>query len=236
VRHRTLLRIALLALTVMAAAPAADVRIDDLRLEYSPLLGRNWRQYGQLDDQTSDGSVDIHANNDQTQTVKSHRRYGLGFYHSLSPLEAAHGAFVLGLAGGYDRLETLGGSYQRSLVLDGFVGFAWAFTPAWHLEEGLLLGGGRTTWSAHFHQWYFDNADWYDEEHAWMYEYGLRLGTAYTFAQHLQAGIDARYMVSSFRSTMRGEHTNGSTSESVSYYTRTRTEGLGTMVTLGWRF
>jgi hypothetical protein len=219
-----------------AAVAAADVRIDDLRIEYSPLLGRNWHQYGQLDDDSSTGSVDLHSNLGNTQTVKSHRRVGLGFYHGLSPLEAAHGTFVLGLSGGYDRIETLGGSYGRSVVLDGFAGFAWAFTPQWHLEEGVILGGGRTTWSSHYHQWYFDGADWYDETHAWMYEYGLRLGTAYTFDEHLQGAIDVRYMSSSMHTTLHGEHTNGSTSESVRYHNRIRTDGLGTMLALGWRF
>jgi hypothetical protein len=230
-------RFALLALvwSLVLAAPAADVTIDDLRLEYSPLLGRNFHEYGQLDDESASAGISQHGNTSFTQTLPSHRRVGLGYYHSLSPLEADHGSFVLGLAGGYDRVQTLGGAVGRSLVLDAFAGFAWAFTPSWHLEEGFLLGGGRTEWSAHFPHWYFDGADWTDDTYAWMYEYGLRLGTTYTW-QHLQAVIDARYLFSSMHLTLHGTHTNGSASEDVSFHPRITIEGIGGMVGLGWRF
>jgi hypothetical protein len=213
------------------------VVIDDLRLEYSPLLGRNWSMSGWQDvDFPNGGGTSTHANTPTTQTVRSHRRYGLGYYRSLSPLQAEHGSFIFGVAPGYDRTETLGGSYGRAWMVDGFAGFAWAFTPAWHIEEGVILGGGRVHWRVHTHQFYFDNTDWYADDTAFIYEYGVRLGTSYTWNYHLQAALDLRYLASDTRLLLDGSHTSGGTTETVSYRPRVHTEGLGGLLAVGWRF
>jgi hypothetical protein len=232
VANASFLRAALLLGAFLAGARGADVGIDDLRFEYSPLLGRNWRMSGQLDDEGP--GVSIHANNSSTQTVRSHRRYGLAYYRSLGPLEADRGAFLVGLAGSYDRTETLGHSIGTAWMVDGFAGFAWAFTPAWHLEEGIILGAGRDRWDLHFHNWFFDGSDWTTSDTALIYEYGARIGTTYTIARHLQAAFDLRYLVSDAHLEFTSNYLNGT--EIVSYSPHVRMEGLGGAIAVGWRF
>jgi hypothetical protein len=231
-----LTRFALLLIAILPLARGADVAIDDLRIEYSPLLGRNWRMSGMLDDDAPGAGVAIHSNYGSTQTVESHRRFGLGYYRSLGPLEADRGAFLVGAALSSDRTETIGHSRGTAWILDGFAGFAWAFTPEWHIEEGVIVGGGRDRWDLHFHSWFFDGSDWLVSDTALIYEYGLRLGTTYTVARHAQAALDLRYLVSDARLNLSTSYASGGITETVSYRPRVRTEGLGGAFALGWRF
>ena len=107
----------------------------------------------------------------------------MAYYHGLSDLEADRGTFLLGLTAAQDVYVTQW-PLQRHLAAARCVRrlLAWAFTPAWHIEQGLILiGAGRSHYRFHSPGWYSsDGSDFSTEASGWCYEYGARIGTYYT--------------------------------------------------------
>lgn len=228
-------------LLAAVAAQAAEDQIDDIRLEYAPLLGRDFRSQGPITDVDPDLNNGSTAPQSGTLAFNSfliaHRRWALSYYHSLTDLEADRGSFLFGASAAWDTWHTEGGSYMNSRLVDLFAGFAWAFTPSWHIEEGLLLGGGRSYYRNTIDAWWEDGSDLHGEGNGWTYEYGARIGTYYTLSQHVQAGLDLRYLVTETHEHIVSSHTNTNDGTFDSYDMRPsiRVQGFGGTLAIGWR-
>ena len=217
-------------------ALAVDERINDLRLDYSPLMGRDWREAGPLTNDFPDQGMDSSSAAGFTQTVSTHRREGLSWYGSLSDLEADRGTFLFGVSAALDRVATQADSITKSYLLDVFARFAWAFTPSCHLEQGLILGAGRSQTHLHFQGWWGDGSDWITSSSGFDYEYGVRIGTYFTLDSGLQFGLDVRYMVNDSLIHFRGSHVdNPGGLETSDFHPTTRVQGFGMMFNAGWR-
>ncbi len=229
-----------LAPAALHAAEGSEDAISDLRLSYSPLMGRDWRLAGPatlVSPDTYGTTSPVSSAVAYTQTVRSHRRWELAYFYGLSDLEADRGTFLLGLSAVQDMYVTQGHSSDTSRLLDVFAGFAWAFTPDWHIEQGFLIGAGRSHYRFHSPGWYSDGSDWNADVSGLCYEYGARIGTYYTLWGRLQAGIEARYTVTVSDLHLTGSHVNTTdgTLESNDLRPTARIQGFGGLFSIGWR-
>jgi hypothetical protein len=221
-----LARLAALFLLI-AAAGAEELRIDDVRLIAMPLLGDAIREHGSI---TSD-SAGTSEQRDISGTggLRYHQRVGLGWYRSLYGLEDGKGSFLWGGEFAYDQLGDED-KRARGGMVDGFVGWAWAFTPRWHIEHGLMLGAGA-------HRWQIDTDGGESEDLAFAYEYGIRIGTYYTLGSRWQAGIEGRF--AAMRSSIHSDderHAAGQPDRTISYDVETQIDGFGITASVGYRF
>jgi hypothetical protein len=230
-----------LLLSIAASASAADLMVEDLRLNYSPIMGQSFKMTGRLIDQApaDPALTPTDGNESVTKDSKSHSRIGLGFYRTFRELELNKGSFMWGVELSKDRTES--GQYNIHLdgdgvFVDGFLGIAWAFKPWWHLEEGLLLGVGQTTWDFQVNQWFIDGSDWKDSYASTAYEYGFRIGTYFTISDHFDLGLDGRYMVMRSKAKFTGNVTQGAVTETSSYEPTIQIDGLGATLSGGYRF
>lgn len=230
----------LIVLAATTAAPAAvveddEVRIDDLRLEYAPVLGREVRMSGHEDYSAPAAGQGYSATIAAQTDGYSHSRIGLAYVHSLGALAGDGGAFIVGLHAGYDRVETEAGSIGRTLVLDGSFGWAWAITPDWHLEQGVMVGGGPSHWRIHSTNAHLDGTDSWLDSDGWAYEYGVRLGTTYRWRM-LRVGVEGRYLVMNTRQETYDRYEHNGIVETSRWRPMIRVEGLGVVTSLGVAF
>jgi hypothetical protein len=228
----------LLGVWIAPTARAADgeLTISDLRVLWSPVVGKQMRDSGQEDDTAPAAGIDIHTPLSGQRTLRYHQRIGLGYYRSLVPLEASRGSFIYGAEASWDRQQTQAGSTGRTWVIDAAGGWAWALTPAWHVEEALLVGAGRSQWDLLLSGTHFDDTDAHvHSDYHFAYEYGLRLGTTYAW-HHVVAGLDLRYMVMNSRQQFNDLYIANGITETTALRTNIRTEGLGGTLGLGYRF
>ncbi|MBA3708081.1 MAG: hypothetical protein H0W83_04560 [Planctomycetes bacterium] len=222
-------------------ASAADLMVNDLRPNYMPFMGESFKMTGRLVDQApaDPAFTATDGNESVTKDSKSHNRMGLGYYRTFRELELGKGAFMWGVELAKDLTKS--GQYNihldgDAIMLDGFLGLAWAFTPAWHLEEGLLLGVGQSKWDFKVDKWFINGSDWKDSYTSSAYEYGFRVGTYYTFSQHWQVGVDGRYLVMRSKAKFTGNATQGAVTETSTYEPTIQIDGLGATISVGYRF
>ncbi len=231
----------LLTVIAIGSAQAADLMVNDLRLNYMPIMGQSFKMTGRLVDQApSDPAFTaVDGNQSVTRDSESHTRIGLGFYRTFRELELNKGSFMWGVEVSKDQTES--GQYNIHLdgdgtMVDGFLGIAWAFAPWWHIEEGLLLGVGQTKWDFKVERW-FNNSDWTDTYTSTAYEYGFRVGSYFTVWDHLDIGLDGRYMVMRSKAKFTGNGlTAGGATETSSYEPTIQIDGLGVTLSAGYRF
>jgi hypothetical protein len=216
-----------LALSTVCTAFGDDVAVCDLRLIASPLLGRSLRANGDVT-QESQG-VRVVTDGALAGTLERHSRFGIGHYRSFHELEAGRGSFLWGSELSWDDLRT-DDDRCRSLLLDGFVGWAWALTPRWHVEQGALLGAGTAWWAIGLSE---GNPD---HDTSFSYEYGMRLGSYYTLHEGMQFGADLRYLVTTSRVRLNETRVVDGVTEHLSFDSSCHVDGLGGSVSLGWRF
>jgi hypothetical protein len=164
-----------LAAHLAVIAHAEELRIDDLQLDYAPLLGKDVRLYG---------SIEVNDQSAQTslvpEHVSSHQRIGLGYYRSTQPLEANRGSFVVGAGLAVDSVRA-GEFTGDATMVDVFVGWAWAFTPRLIALGGFMAGVGVEQYDM-----------FTDGNSSFAYEFGVRGGMRYSF-EHWQVGLDLTY-------------------------------------------
>ena len=112
-------------------------------------------------------------------------------------------------------------------VVDVLVGYGYAFVPQWHAELTPFAGIGRASYSVHDH-----SSTVTSDVSSKYIEYGAKLGTYYTFTEHLQVGIEIPYLIGRFDPEYN--HNNGTDSYSIDD-SRTN-QGFGLLVTVGGRF
>jgi hypothetical protein len=217
------------------AAWADEARVDDLRLEWSPLLGEDTRASGRDEHDIPALGVSDHSTLDLDLAIYSHQRVAVGFFRSLDALEADRGSFLLGLVAAYDRIETVVGSVGASEILDGFAGFVWGMTPAWHVEQGFLVGAGRSRWRLLSRGSHFDSTDSSQSSTGFVYEYGVRLGTTYTWRQ-VVAALDLRYLVTETKQEFSDSYSHNGIDETETWRPDIRYGGVGVTFGLGYRF
>ena len=218
----------------MVCAAADEIRINDLRLEWSSLYRQDVDLTGPFTLDPGTGITDKSQADLQLSGV-TRQRVGLGYVRSFNPLEADRGSFLVGGFVIYDRIDAANGTLGQTALGELFGGWAWALTPAWHIEQGLLLGIGESRWHLQSPKAHFDNTDRQASSHGLVYEYGMRLGTTYCW-KNVVVGADARYCVSRSSQEFNDVYAVGAVVETSSWKTTVRTDGIIAAVTLGYRF
>jgi hypothetical protein len=240
------MRPAALAAAALAAlaAPVCAMDIDDLRIEYAPIAGKQFSGQGEVQ-QFSLTDFDSRQFDSVGEDASSHTRTSIDYRRSLTDLRAGFGSLVWGFEVADDLVKQNQSfvSYRgRSFMIDGFLGWAWKLTSAWHVEEGILVGVGRTRWRQDFNEFYNDDTAWNDESEGFSYEYGFDLASYYTVARHWQVGIDLRQMYLTSHTRFIGQHEAGPTGPdandimSVSADWKFSVEGINLAAVVGVRF
>jgi len=241
-------RALLVAIALAATVPTAIAEsrgIDDVRVFFAPWMGTEASTEGRLDDEAPDvGFVGDHRQVGIGRDARWHRRSGIAWYRSTDELRPAIGSAVIGVELALDQLEqeqsvfTLEGD---TYVIDVFLGWGWALTPSWHIEQGIIGGVGESRWRWHGEGTMItvagEQADEDATSRSFSYEYGFRLGTYWTLAQGWQAGVDVRYLLMRSEAIFRSTATNSAgDSEVLTFRPDIEISGLGAMITLGYRF
>jgi hypothetical protein len=218
-----------------ASAHAAVPRLDDVRLFGAWALGDDCRVEGHLDQEVPSVSS-RHETISVGEPLDYHRRFGVGWYRSEGDLRPSVGSFAYAGEIAYDTVRMTGPDKEidgRTAMIDAFAGWAWALTPEWHLEEGVLLGVGESRW-----EWEADvgSTPWKSTSTDLSYEYGFRVGSAWTFANGLQLGLDLRHLL--MRSSADFRRRSESTGLTVvqSYRPEIEIRGFGVLALIGYRF
>jgi hypothetical protein len=225
---------------ILALLPllASALEVDDLRATYG-LLGREFSASGQVEDITPSG-VRLSSQEEVSTDADKHDRLALAYRRSAGPLQAGFGAPLWGLELAQDRVHEHQGSISytgHTQMLDLVLGWAWKVRPNWHVEQGLILGGGHAHWRQRIQGYYTDGADWDSTASGFAYEYGFCVGTYYTIADHLEIGIDARHLVTRARARFIGQEELSSNNwETTSFDAKFNSRGLGITFATGYRF
>lgn len=147
-------------------------------------------------------------------------------YGNLGP---AGGLIVgAGIAANQARFEN--GPYRTDVttpVVDVLIGYGIAVTPGWHFELTPFAGAGRAYYSVHNDGDSSTEKDW--SKYA---EYGVKLGTYFTFAESLQVGLEIPYLVGRFNPEYN--HDDGQNTTTIT--DTSRNQGFGLLLTVGGRF
>lgn len=216
-----------LVLAAAIAAPAAeDLSFLDLRIG-GGVLSNNFEGKSKTTIDDGDGNVSSSSSTADGRDSDSNIRGQVQLvYGNLGPA----GGLILG-AGIAANHATFENDYQDAKVttpaVDLLIGYGIAVTPEWHFELTPFAGVGRAYYSVS------DNGST-DTSKEWTkyVEYGGRLGTYFTFAESLQIGLEAIYLVGRFEPDY--DYNDGEDSVSVS--DKRRMEGFGGLLTLGGRF
>jgi hypothetical protein len=170
------------------------------------------------------------------EPLESHRRVGIGWYRSASELRPSVGSFAYAGEVAYDTVKMDASDKElegRTVMLDAFAGWAWALTPEWHLEQGMLLGVGESRW-----HWQADvgSAPWISDSTDFSYEYGFRVGSAWTFANGLQLGLDLRHLAMRSSGDFRRRTLSAGTTAEQSLRADIEVRGFGVLALIGYRF
>jgi hypothetical protein len=222
----------------LATAHAAVPVIDDVRFEYAYQLGEDASIRG-VSDRWSTTGFDRHEVFDLAPDTMNHSRWGIAWYRSYGELTPAVGSLVYGIGLADDRVEMDQESFSLdgdTWLADGFVGWAWALTPNWHIEQGAILGGGAATWEWRSSLQAYH--DWNSRSTSFAWEYGFRVGTAYTFPRGWQVALDLRHLVTRsrgyFSETVRIN--GGAGADTQSYEPEIEVRGMGATLSVGYRF
>lgn len=235
------------ALAVLAlASPASALVVDDLRLQWSPRLGTEFTASGELQQRHSGsgGGNLLTSSETASQDATRHDRFALSWRHSFGGLRAGQGAPTIGLEFGTDRVrqrQGVGSGGQATFdgdawLLDVFAGWSWRVTSRWHVEQGLLLGGGPIRWEQRFPSFYADGSDWVARDRGFAYEYGFAIASAYEITDHLVVGIDLRHLVTRSRVIFAGAKQTGAQTELAIAEFSFRVSGFGGAAFAGYRF
>jgi hypothetical protein len=216
-------------------AEADEMQINDLRLEWSPVFGQDLDVVGPFALDIPDQSVSERGTEDTTLTVTAHNRVGIDYVRGMHALEASRGSFLAGVFASYDRIEAQDGTLGQTAIVDFFGGWAWALTPSWHVEEGLLVGMGYSWWRLQTEAGHFDGTDKRMSSNDLIYEYGIRLGTTYCW-NNVVLIAEARYMVSKSSQRFDDDYSAGGVEETTSWKATIRSEGPVVTLGLGYRF
>jgi hypothetical protein len=214
---------------------ADEMQINDLRLEWSPIFGQDLDVVGPFALDIPAQAVSERGTEDTTLEVTEHHRVGIDYVRGMHALEASRGSFLAGVFASYDRIEARGGTLGQTAIVDLFGGWAWALTPSWHIEEGLLIGLGYSWWRLQMEEGHFDDTPKRMSSSGLMYEYGLRLGTTYCW-DNVVLFAEARYMVSKSSQRFDDAYSAGGIEETTSWRATIRTEGPVVTIGLGYRF
>ncbi|MBA3846744.1 MAG: hypothetical protein H0X45_08880 [Planctomycetes bacterium] len=227
----------ILTVACVPSLHAAVPKLDDVRIFYAPLLGDESRVQGDLDQEVPATGESTHEPISTGDKLDYHRRAGIGWYQSAHALQPAVGSFAYGVELAFDRMRETQDDKQldgEAVLIDVFAGWAWALTPRWHFEQGLLLGAGEARWDFVAH---VGEKDWISDSTDFVYEYGFRVGTAWTFASGWQAGIDLRHLVTRSQGAFRrADQEPGGETVIQSYRPDIEIRGFGVMATIGYRF
>jgi hypothetical protein len=246
------LALARAALLLGLASLALAMEVNDLRLEYSPIQGKEYSQQGSASYALVNGSGTITSYTNQsvsrTEAASEHTRWALSYRRSVGALRSGLGAPLWGVSLVEDRVvqrqnvhnavanittETTGISY----LLDGVIGWAWRVMPGWHVEEGFILGMGQSRWAFHVPTGWADNTDQDYATRSFTYEYGFFLGTGYTFSDHFEVGLDVRHLVMRSAVTANAAHDVGGSNQQFEEFNGTiEVRGLGVTMNAGYRF
>ncbi len=238
------LLIAVLALAITLPTAVAESRgIDDLRVFFSPWMGTEASTEGRLDDEAPDVGYSDHRTVGIGRDLRSHQRGGIAWYRSTDELRPGIGSLVMGVEIALDQVEqeqsvfTLEGD---TWLVDVFLGWGWALTPSWHIEQGIIGGVGESRWRWHGEDTMLavggEIADEDATSRSFAYEYGFRLGTYWTLAQGWQAGVDVRYLLMRSEAVFRSTSTSSGNNEIITFRPDIEISGLGAMISLGYRF
>jgi hypothetical protein len=226
----------LLLIAIPFLAQGSDMAINDVRLSYAPLLGRSFDVDGSIDDLETN-AVGQHA---AIGTLDKHRRSMVSYYRSMNVLQTRRGALLVGAEAAYDGVAGVqSGSHLdgNSQMIDVFVGWAYELGKGWHLEEGALLGCGRSQWRLRADDLVEGQDSTLDDTAtAFSYEYAFRVGAYRTLKSGLQFGAEARYSVLGSQAKFAGAVDVGSDREVLMYEPDIAVHGLGFAVSLGYRF
>jgi hypothetical protein len=233
----------LLGSLIASPAGAADTVLHDLRIGYAPVLANDFDLTGEASARLADGTgsvLDEQFDFSSRGITRVHDRWGVAYVASLGPLKAGRGALAYGLEGAYDRTmakENDNRCEGRTWILDGFLGWAWALSSRWHIEEGAQVGIGRALW--HFRgdpRLGVDDAlD--DRSSGFVWEYGFRIGVCRTSRKEgWQIGAEVRYLVMRSQATFADTVEDGVESGTAIYEPDIVFSGLGGMLTVGYRF
>ena len=221
---------------VLAAVPA--MQLDDLRLMYAPLMGDELSADGQR--RYLDSNVGSITTDDLSFNSGTHDRFGLAYRRSERELAAGIGSFTWGLELGRDRVRLHEGRTELAIeawMVDVFLGWSWKVWPGWHIEQGILVGIGRSRWDLSHPNFYLDGSAWDSAAVGFASEYGLALAVSYTVSEHLQFGVDLRHTITSSEATLTGDHdSGGGNSETVSWRASSEAKGPGISTWIGYRF
>lgn len=170
-------------LLVLAGAALPAAQISDLRLTVG------------LTPTSADSDFTLTSGNgslseSDSDSADGRFRIAAGYVRSLGDIGVADpsGGFIFGAQATYDLIEDEdddGDASVDTLGISALAGWAWVPVPGLHLEVAALLGVGSTTW----------DDETLGEEEVLSYEYGIRAGAWWTFANGVQLGLEAGYLV-----------------------------------------
>lgn len=230
-RRRLMSLVGVIALGVPAAAE--EMRIRDLRLEWTPVFQGDVDITGTLD-QDAPG-ISESGFEDQALRISSHQRVGLSYVHGVHELEADRGSFLLGAFVAYDRITAKDGSRGTTPMIGVLAGWAWALTPRWHIEQGLQFAAGYSDWTLVRPDGHLDGTSQKLESDGMTMDYGPRVGTTYCWRDFVLAA-DVKYLLSRSSQDFTETYTGGAGRETTRWSTTIRTEMLAVTVSLGYRF
>lgn len=229
-----------LAALWLSAGCLPAMQLDDLRIVYAPVLGKEFSAKGPVNDVAPKAGYVDRSERSISADAKSHDRIGLAYRRTPHEVRAGVGAFTWGLEVARDRVrerqtrvELTGETYLADL----FLGWTWRVMPGWHVEQGVMAGMGRSRYNLNFPRFFRDTSTWNSSATGFAYEYGFALGTSYTWSEHAQIGIDVRHLVTRSNATFTGSRNiGGGDTQSVSWDTQIEVKGIGISAGVGYRF
>jgi hypothetical protein len=209
-----------------AAAYAADMQVDDLRLG-AGLLSKQFTGGSGFTVTSSNGNASSSSSADNSG-ADAHRN-SRGEIQWMAGHLGLGGGFLYGVDVAVNRARFNDPSVNATYVtpvIDLNLGYGYAATSNLHFE---LTGFGGFGWT------YFKYAgqnNFSEKIHEHYLEYGARLGGYYTFDSHVQVGVEVPYLVGNFHPSFSSSDSNGDT---VSYSNRERNKGFGVLVQVGVR-
>ena len=229
-----------LAALWLSAGALPAMQLDDLRMVYMPVLGKEFSADGPVNDVAPIAGYVDRSDRTISADAKTHDRIGLAYRRTPHEVRAGVGAFTWGVEATRDRVRERQLSVNlvgETYLADLFLGWSWRVMPGWHVEQGVLVGMGRSRWNLNFPGFYQDGGTWNSSTTGFAYEYGFTLGTSYTWSEHAQISVDVRHLATFSSATFTGSRDiGGGDTESVVWDSHLEVQGLGISAGLGYRF